>query len=323
MLKYAGKRVLLAIPVFIGVIIIVFTLLYISPGDPATIILGESATEENIANLRAALGTDRPYIVQLIDYIRGVFTLDFGTSYRSGRPVLEEILERFPTTALLAFLSIVIAGTFGVVTGIVSATRQYSWLDRLATGVALFGVSMPAFWQALMLILIFSLWLGWLPASGSYGWQYWILPTVTLGTESMATIMRMTRSSMLESIRQDYVRTARAKGQTEFKVVMSHALRNSLIPILTVLGIRFGALLGGAIFTETVFSLNGTGQYMVQAINLKDYPAVQGTVLFTAAIFTIVNLLVDILYGIADPRLRSMYTAKKVKKAKKAGETDG
>ena len=232
---------------------------------------------------------------------------DLGTSYTTKLSVTEEILSRFPTTFKLAGLSIILACIIGIVAGIISATKQYSLFDRISTMLALIGVSLPNFWQGMMLIIVFSAWLGWLPPSGFSTPIHWILPAITIGTSSAANIMRMTRSSMLEVIRQDYIRTARAKGQIERVVIVKHALRNALIPIITVVGLNFGKLLGGAVLTESIFSIAGIGKLMVDAIKAKNTPMVQGGVLFIAVVMCFINLLVDILYAYVDPTIRSQY----------------
>ena len=312
LLKYIVKRLLYMIPILLGVIVIVFSLMYITPGDTATILLGDSATPESVAALRQDLGLDKPYVVQLFNYVKGiVLHLDLGTSYRTKQPVMNEILARLPNTLKLASLAIVLATLIGVVTGIISAVKQYTLADNIATGVALFGVSMPPFWLGLLLILVFSVKLGWLPSAGISTWKHWILPTITLGTAVAGIIMRMTRSSMLDVTRQDYVRTARAKGQKEFVVIMKHEFRNALIPIVTVIGVQFGTLMAGAVLCENIFSISGIGKFLVDSINNKDYPCVMGTVLFVAALCTVINLVIDILYTFIDPRIKSMYKTKK------------
>lgn len=310
MLKYIGKRILMMIPVLLGVIIFVFTIMYLTPGNPARIMLGPNASEEAVQQLLEEKGFDRPYLVQLTDYIKNIVLRgDFGESFQTGEPVLKEILERFPTTLKLATLSVTVSLVFGLTFGIISATKQYSILDKVTTSFALLGVSMPSFWAGLMATILFSSILGWLPASGSYGWKYWILPPLVLGLHSAASIMRMTRSSMLEVIRQDYIRTARAKGQTESKVIIIHALRNALIPVVTVVGMQFGILLGGSILIESVFALPGLGRLIIGSIGKRDRMVVQGGVLFLALAFSLVNLLVDILYAFIDPRIKSQYQA--------------
>jgi peptide/nickel transport system permease protein len=302
----------MVIPVLLGITIIIFTLLYLAPGDPAKIILGDAATQEALQQVSAKLGLDQPYIVRLFKYISNILQGDFGISYKSMQPVLGEIIMRIPQTLKLATLSVILAIVIGITTGIISAIRQYSWLDNVATAFGLFGVSIPVFWWALMLILVFSVNLRWLPSSGGGAkWTTWILPCIALGWNSAAIIMRMTRSSMMDVMRQDYIRTARAKGQAEWIVVGRHILGNSLIPIITVAGLQYGALLGGAIVVESIFSISGIGKYLLDSITYRNYPAVQGAVLFTSALFAMVNLLVDILYALIDPRIKSLYSRKK------------
>lgn len=322
MYKYVLKRILMMVPVLLGVLTIVFVMNQITPGDPARMLAGgEEAQEEDIERVREELGLNKPVYIQYINYVKGIITQgDLGVSYATKRPVAVEVSERLPTTALLALLSVTLSVSIGIPVGILSATRQYSLADNISMSVALIGVSMPSFWQGLMNILIFAIYLKVLPASGFYGWQYWILPAFTIGTSSAAIITRMTRSSMLEVIRQDYIRTARAKGQTERKVIINHALKNALIPIITVIGIQFGGLLGGAVMTETVFAIPGLGKFMVDCIKSRNYPAVQGGVLILAVIFSFVNLIVDILYAYADPRIKSMYKSSEKATVKMKGE---
>lgn len=306
--KYIAKRLVMLIPVMLGVSFIVFTLMYLTPGDPAKIMLGESAPKEEVAKLREELGLDDPFLVRYGRYVKdAVVHQDIGRSYTTKRPVTDEIMSRFPSTLKLAGLGVLLAIAIGIPTGIISATKQYSIFDQVSMVAALIGVSMPNFWQGLMLILLFSVKLGWLPASGFTSLKHMILPAITIGTSSAATITRMTRSSMLEVVRQDYIRTARAKGQVESVVINSHALKNALIPILTVIGLQFGGLLGGAVLTESIFSIPGVGRLMVDSIKSRDFPIVQGGVLFIAITFSVINLLVDILYAFVDPRIKSQY----------------
>jgi peptide/nickel transport system permease protein len=286
---------------------VIFSLTYITPGDPALMILGVRATTAEIFALREEMGLEDPFFIQFGKYLANTFRLDFGISYISSRPVFNEIIARFPTTVQLASISIVVALMLGIPLGILSATKQYTIFDNGATIVGLLGVSIPNFWLGMMFILLFSVKLGWLPSSGFGTPMHWILPAFTIGISSMAMIMRMTRSSMLEVIRQDYIRTARAKGQKESVIIFKHALRNALIPVITVVGLQFGSMLGGAILTETVFAIPGLGRYMVEAISRRDYPVIQGGVLLVAISFSFVNLLVDILYAFVDPRIRSQY----------------
>lgn len=320
MIKYIAKRMLMMIPVLLGVLLIVFTMNYISPGDPARIILGEFASEEAVAALRTELGLDNSYFVQFFDYVKNLVLYgDLGMSYKTGLSVSEEVFSRLPTTALLTLTSMIVSIVIGIPIGIISAVKQNKMVDNVGMVVALIGVSMPAFWLALLLIILFSLKLQWLPGAGWSGFEYWILPSITIGAGSAGALARMTRSSMLEVIRQDYIRTSRAKGQSELWVVLRHAFKNSLIPIITTLGIQAGVSLGGAVLTETIFSIPGIGTYMVNAIKARDYPAVQGGVVILALIFCCVNLLIDILYAFVDPRIKSLYSGPKKAKAK---ETD-
>lgn len=308
MIKFIFKRLLALIPVLLGVSLIIFSLLYFTPGDPAEYMLGMDATEENVQELREELGLNDPFPVQYANYIKNiVLHFDFGKSYTTKQSVTTELLQRVPATVTLAVLSVAFATIVGVVTGVIAAVKQYSIFDKLATVFALTGVSMPNFWTGLMLIIIFAVNLKWLPPSGFDTPLHWILPSLTVGMASSATIMRQTRSAMLEVIRQDYITTARAKGQKEIIIVFRHALRNAMIPIITVVGISFGGMLGGAILAESIFSIPGIGKLMVDAINVKNYPMVQGGVLFIAFAFSIVNLLVDILYAFVDPRIKSQY----------------
>lgn len=323
MIRYIIKRIFALIPVLLGVSFIIFSLLYFTPGDPAEYMLGMDATEENIMELREELGLNEPFLVQYFNYLKNIVTkFDFGRSYTTKQSVTLEIVERIPATLTLAVLSVAFATIVGVVTGVIAAVKQYSVFDRLATVVALTGVSMPNFWTGLMLIIIFAVNLKVLPPSGFNTPLHWILPTLTVGMASSATIMRQTRSAMLEVIRQDYITTARAKGQKEIVIVFRHALRNALIPIITVVGISFGGMLGGAILAESIFSIPGIGKLMVDAINVKNYPMVQGGVLFIAFAFSVVNLLVDILYAFVDPRIKSQYKGGRKAKKQTAGAPD-
>ena len=304
MLKYIGKRLLFLILVLLGVSFIVFTLLYISPGDPAKIMLGEAATEEACEALREQLGLNDPFFVRYFNYIKDIVVhQDLGISYSTRGPVLDQLLAAFPNTVKLAASAIVIAVVVGVSLGIISAVKQNSVIDNLVMVFALLGTSIPIFWLGIMMIVLFSVKLGLLPPSGYGTWQQMIMPAIALGLQSTAMIARMTRSSMLEVIRQDYVKTARAKGQREFVVIMRHVFRNALIPIITVVGLQFGQLLGGAMLTEMVFSIPGLGRLIIDAITERDYPVVQGGVLLVAACFSLINLVVDLLYAVADPKI--------------------
>jgi ABC-type dipeptide/oligopeptide/nickel transport system permease component len=310
---YVARRLLLAVPVLVGVSLLVFAVMHLSPGDPAAIMLGAQATREDVERLHRDLGLDRALPVQYARWMGRVLQGDLGRSIPLGREVLPEVLVRFKATLILTGGALLVALVIGVPAGIVSATRQYTWLDRLSMGIAVTGVSLPVFWTGIMLIIVFSLTLRWLPSAGmfspyggGFGDLVWhlVMPAVTLGTASAAALARMTRSAVLEIVRQDFVRSARAKGLGERAVVGRHVLKNALNPIVTVLGIQVGTLLGGAILTETVFSWPGLGSMMVRAIQARDYPLVQGGVLLIATTFVLVNLLVDLLYAVFDPRIR-------------------
>jgi len=293
----------------LGVSLVVFTLMYITPGNPAEILLGEEGgSKEAIELLEEEMGLNDPYIVRFGRFIWNLVSKgDLGTCYATRQPVSQRIAQTFPNTLKLAGLSVGLAVVIGVVLGIVSAVKQYSIFDNVAMALAMLGTSMPNFWQGLLLMILFSIHLQWLPASGFSSFKHMILPAVTIGTSSAAVIARMTRSSMLEVIRQDYISTARAKGQSEIVVILRHALKNALIPIITTVGIRFGVMMGGAVLTESIFAIPGIGKMMVDAIKARNYPVVQGGVLVIALAFSVVNLIVDILYAFADPRLKSQY----------------
>lgn len=308
MFRYILRRSLFLIPVMLGVSFIVFSLIHFTPGDPAMVILGESAPPEAIEQLRTEMGLDDPFLVQYGRYVFNVVTkLDFGRSYVSRREVFKEIIGQFPNTVKLAALAVSVAMLIGIPAGVIAATHQNKWIDNVTMFFSLLGVSMPIFWQGILLILVFSLTLQWLPSSGFNTWQQMILPSLTLGSGSAAIIARMTRSSMLEVYRQDYVRTARSKGLKESVVINRHALKNALIPIVTVIGLQFGFLLGGAVLTESIFGIPGLGRLMVNSIRTKDMMIIQGGVLLIAFTFSIINLFVDVLYAYLDPRIRSQY----------------
>lgn len=324
MIRYVAKRILFMIPVLLGVLLMVFLLLDVAPGDPARSILGDFATEEQLEAKREELGLNDPVLVRYVRYVGNlVLKGDMGISYTTGKPVTQAIFERFPTTVLLAMLGVIMMIVFGLPAGIISAVRQYSWIDNISRSVAMLGVSMPNFWTGLLLIMAFALNLKWLPASGFYGPEYWVLPAVTIGFGAAAQLTRTTRSCMLEVVRQDYIRTARAKGQTERVVTMHHVLRNALIPVVTVIGLQFGTLLGGAMITEQIFSIPGLGKFMVESIKSRDYPIVQGGLILISSCFCLVNLLIDILYAFLDPRIKAQYQGKKrSSKAEGKGERE-
>lgn len=308
MFQYIVKRILWLFPILLGVSFIVFTIMYLSPGDPVTMVLGEGATPEQHDAMRVQMGLDRSFIEQFFHYIKNVVVeFDLGRSYVSGRVVMDEILVRLPNTIKLSVWSVLFASLIGIPLGVIFASRPYSKVDNFVMFLSLVGVSMPTFWQALLLIILFTSTLGWLPASGFDTWQQMIMPVFALASSSIGTIARITRSSMMDVLDQDYIRTAKAKGVNGSKVTFHHALRNALIPVVTVIGLQFGALLGGAVLTETVFSINGIGTLMVNAIRTRDTMIVQGGVLFIAFIFTMVNLCVDILYAYIDPRIKTSY----------------
>ncbi len=312
MSRYIYKRLLLMIPVVIMVAVLIFTIMYFTPGDPAIIILGPNASLEQLAAKRAELGIDQPYLVQLWNYLKNVFIrFDFGNSFINGRSVSSQIMERFPRTLMIAALSVLLSIVAGVPLGIVASVHQYTWKDNASMFAALIAASMPGFWIAQMMSLLFALKLGWLPATGVDSWKCYILPVVANAIGGIAAMARQTRSSMLEVIREDYITTARAKGQIERKVIYHHALRNALIPIVTCAGGAFGFQLGGALVVETVFSIPGLGKYMMDAINQRDYPSIRGTVIFLAIAFSIVMLAVDIMYAFIDPRIKGQYQSKK------------
>ncbi|MEK5040806.1 ABC transporter permease [Sporosarcina sp. FSL K6-3457] len=310
MIKYIIRRLLQTVPVLIGVSILVFSLMHLIPGDAAQIMAGEAASEETVEQLREKLGLNEPLYVQYFTYVSNAVQGDLGYSVRSGRAVMDEIKVRFWVTAELAFYATLLAVFIGLIAGIISAVRHYSWADVTIMIIALFGLSMPNFWMGLVLIDWFAVGKDWLPdflkmrpSGWGDSWRQILLPVITLGTGGAAIIARMTRSSMLEVIGQDYIRTARAKGVSERVVTYRHALKNALIPVITVVGLEFGAFLGGAVITETIFAINGMGRLTIQAIQTRDFPIVQGTVLIISLLFVFVNLLVDISYRMLNKRI--------------------
>ena len=307
MVKYIAKRVFMMIPVLLGVILLVFFIMNLASGNAVLLILGENATEEAVAVKTRELGLDRPILVRYAAYVADLVRGDMGTSYFSSRSVAEEVLSRFPATLKLAVVSAIISTLLAIPLGIFAAVRQNTLFDNFSMILSLVGNSMPAFWLALMLMMLFAEKLGWLPAQGmNNGWRSYVLPAVSIGFINMAAIARTTRSTMLETVRQDYIRTARAKGVDEEAVVMDHAFPNALIPTITVIGVQFGNLLGGAILVETVFAWPGLGRLMVQSVNNRDVPLVLGCIVILSISYSVVNLLVDLVYGFVDPRVRSM-----------------
>lgn len=322
MYRYILKRIGMLIPVLLGVSFVIFTLMHYAPGDPVRMLLGNSATNEQVEAMRESMGLNDPLLLQYLNYMKNLLLHgDLGTSYVHSSPVLDMIVQRLPVTITLAILGIAFAVLLGVPAGVVSAVKQYSVIDNLVMVIALLGISMPNFWLGIIMILFFSRTLNWFPVSGWNGPIYWVLPTISVGASSAASIARMTRSSMLEVIQQDYISTARAKGQKESVVILRHGLKNSLIPIITSAGLLFGMLLGGAVVAETVFAIPGIGKLMVDAINQRDYPIVTGTAIIIAAMLGLVNLMVDISYAFVDPRIKSQYRSGK--KKKKSAEEEG
>lgn len=315
MARYIGKRVLMMIPVIVFVAILIFTIMYFVPGDPASLILGSNATSEQILAKRIELGLDQPYIVRLLDFMKKLFFhFDFGTSYSTNISVTSELLQRFPRTFIIAGTSMLVSILVGIPIGIFAAIHQDTVFDRSAMVIAVAGISIPTFWLGMLLVLLFSLKLHWLPANGFDGAKYFILPVLAESLGGIANLARQSRSSMLEVIRSDYVTTARAKGISERKVILGHALPNALLPIISVLGNRLGVTLGGSLIVEQVFSIPGIGMYLTQAVNNRDYPVVQGCVVFLAIIFSIVMLLTDLSYALVDPMIKAQYTANSARK---------
>ncbi|MDL2263449.1 ABC transporter permease [Synergistaceae bacterium OttesenSCG-928-I11] len=307
--RYVMKRLILIIPILLGVSFIVFFITALTPGDPATLILGTGAELEAIDALNRELGYDKPFFIRYARYIYDlVVNQDMGRSYRSQMPVSEIVLRRAPTSVLIAFNGMLCACIIGIPLGVLSAVKQYSATDTMSTTTAMFFAAVPSFWLGMMLMYIFSLKLGWLPSNGVDSWRHYILPMFAIGLPFAAHQLRFTRSTMLESVRQDYIRTARAKGASEHTVIWKHALKNALLPVITITGINFGGLLGGAMITETVYSIPGLGMLLVSSIKMKDVPVVMGTTLFLAVFFCLIMLAVDLMYAFVDPRIKAKYT---------------
>jgi ABC-type dipeptide/oligopeptide/nickel transport system permease component len=301
--RFLLQRVLLLIPTLFGVLLVTFLLLYVAPGDPVQAMVGERADPETLARLRAELHLDDPLYRQFGHYVGGIVRGNLGTSYITRRPIIRDLLERFPATLRLAGAAMLFAAAVGISVGILGAWRPGTWMDRVAAFGSYLGVSFPVYWVGLILILIFAVNLRWLPPSGSRGIVYLVLPALTLGMRSVAFLSRMTRAAMQDVLQSDFIRTARAKGLWEPRVVLSHGLRNALLPVVTVLGLDFGSYLTGSILTETIFSWPGVGRYVLNAIDKRDLPAIQGSILFLSLVFVVVNLLTDILYARVDPRV--------------------
>jgi len=316
MLRYIVKRLILLIPIIIGITIVVQLLIEITPGDPAKLMLGLDATPERIEEVRDQMGLNDPLPVRYARYMWGVMNGDFGRSFTTGRPVVDEMMQRFPFTLLLVTISLCISVLLGIPLGVFAATNQNTWKDNAAMFASLFCVSMPGFWFALMLIQEFAVRRRWLPLAGISHWTGWILPAVALALGLTAVIARQTRSNLLEVIRQDYITTARAKGLGEGKVIYRHALKNALIPVIMVIGGMFGVLLGGVLISEVIFSIPGLGQYTIQALSNRDYPVIQSSVLILSTLFAVIILIVDIIFALVDPRIRSQYIRRREKRIK-------
>ena len=303
MTRFLLGRLLLLVPTLVGVLALTFLLLYVAPGDPVQAMVGERADPETLARLRAELRLDDPLPVRFAHYVGGVARGDLGTSYITRRPILTDLLQRFPWTLRLAGAAMLFAAVTGIGIGIYGAWRPGGWADRVSALGAYLGVSFPVYWVGLILILLFAVHLRWLPPSGAGGPAYLVLPAIALGMRSVAFLSRMTRAAMQEILASDFVRTARAKGLGEGRVVLGHAFRNALLPVVTVLGLDFGSYLTGSILTETIFSWPGVGRYVLTAIDKRDLPAIQGSILFLSLVFVLVNLLTDLLYAKVDPRV--------------------
>lgn len=311
MLKYALRRLLAMIPVILALTFVVFTIMYFTPGDPTQVILGNEYTEEASAKLKTELGLDQPFFVQYVNYVVKLAKGDFGMSYITRAPVAEQLAARFPNTFKIVVAAMIFSVAVGIPIGIYSAVKPNSAFSSVSMVIGLLGVSLPIFWLGLLLILLFSVQLGWLPPSGmDNGFLSIILPAITVGANYMAGGMRTMRSSMLEAIRQDYIRTARAKGVSEHTVIYDHALGNALMPTVTVVGMNMGALLGGAVLCETVFSIPGTGRLLVESINSRDTPCVLGALVLMAICVAVTNLIVDMIYAYIDPRIKAQYSGK-------------
>ncbi len=308
MIKYIIKRLIAMIPVVLALTFVVFTIMYMTPGDPTAIILGNEFSEAASQKLKAELGLDQPFFIQFFNYVGNLIQGDFGISYITREPVSEQLFSRFPNTAKVVAGAMLFCVCLGVPIGVYSGTKPYSFFSNITMVVGLLGVSLPIFWLGLLLILFFSVYLGWLPSSGIDSFAHLILPSVALGGNYMANIMRTTRSSMLEVVRQDYIRTAKAKGVSEKNIIRRHALKNAMMPTITVIGMNIGALLGGVVLTETVFSIPGTGRMLVESINKRDTPSVLGCLILMAICVAVSNLIVDLIYAYIDPRIKAQYS---------------
>ena len=316
MLRYIGKRLLMLIPVLLGISLVVLILIDVTPGDPARMLLGAQATQEQVDALRDDLGLNDPLPVRYVRFLANVLQGDFGTSLMTKRPIVDEMIQRFPYTLTLVSLSIVLSVVLGIPVGIYAATHQHTWKDNTAMFLALFCVSMPSFWFALLLIRFFGVQLRWLPIRGVTTWTGWILPCVAMALGLTAVIARQMRSDLLEVVRQDYITTARAKGLSESKVIYRHALKNAMIPVIMVIGGIFGTSLGGSLIAEVIYSIPGLGQYTLSALSNRDYPVIQSSILILSTMFAVVILLVDVIFALVDPRIRSQYVRKHKRKGR-------
>jgi ABC-type dipeptide/oligopeptide/nickel transport system permease component len=303
-LRYVARRVMLTIPVLLGVATLVFSLIHMVPGDPAVAMLGEGAAPDDVAALKRSMGLDRPLFEQYLSFLGGVVRGDLGRSFRTGQPVSAMIVERVPATVELALAAMLVALLVAVPLGVVAAIHQHKWPDHAAMAFALAGISIPNFWLGPLLAIVFAVELGWLPVAGRSGWSSLVLPAVALGMALSAILARMTRASLLDELGELYLRAARARGVSSRRAVMAHALRNALVPLITILALQFGAVLTGSVITETIFAWPGIGRLLVQSIGFRDYPLVQGCILFIAVTYVSVNLITDVLYGTVDPRIR-------------------
>lgn len=316
--RFVIKRLLWMIPVILGVTILIFSIMFVVPGDPAEIIGGDGLTEEEYDEIREGLGLNDPYIVQLGRYMYKVFIqFDFGQSYATGRSVTTELLHRLPHTLIIGFSGMILALGIGIPLGVIAAVHRNGLGDRISMIIALLGVSMPGFWTALMMVILFAVKLSWLPAQGIDSPLGYIMPAIAMSLGGLAGQARQSRSSMLEVIRADYVTTARSKGLTEREVIVKHALPNALMPIITLAGSQLAHVFGGAVAMETVFSIPGIGSYLVQAINRRDYPVIEGSVILLAIVFSLVMLLVDLVYGFIDPRIKAQFANSAKKKTRR------
>lgn len=305
MAKYIVKRLILIIPILLGISIILFTIMNLTPGDPAQMLIGDTYTEDALAQLRSELGLDKPFLVRYANYMLDALRGDFGISYRTRNPVFEEVFSRFPHTVAITFLSIIIQLVVGVIVGIVAAVKQYSVMDTVSQSITMVLASVPDFWIGLMLLLLFSVKLGLLPLSGIENWTGYILPAVAVALPYMANLIRLTRSTMLDVMRMDYIQTALAKGVPKKKIIFKHALKNALLPVVTIAGVNISWMLGGTIVIEQVFNIPGIGSLMIQSIRNKDTPVVMATVMFIAVLSCLINLATDLIYAAIDPRVKA------------------